>query len=110
MTPGYIALTWYGMAGPPDLPAPIVNKLSTAIAEIVRQPEVQKRLPPGTLVTGWRCTGFVQDERSATATFVDTSGSALPPQSGDVNSDTAGSRHCRSYSAASEWTPLRVAG
>lgn len=42
--PGYIALTWYGMAGPPDLPAPIVNKLSTAIAEIVRQPEVQKRL------------------------------------------------------------------
>lgn len=42
--PGYIALTWYGMAGPPDLPAVIVNKLSTAIAEIVRQPEVAKRM------------------------------------------------------------------
>jgi len=42
--PGYIALTWYGMAGPPELPAAIVNKLSIAIADIVKQPEVQKRM------------------------------------------------------------------
>ncbi len=42
--PGYIALTWYGMAGPPELPVAIVNKLSTAIAEIVRQADVQKRM------------------------------------------------------------------
>ncbi len=42
--PGYIALTWYGMAGPPELPTAIVTKVSTTIAEIVRQPEVAKRM------------------------------------------------------------------
>jgi len=42
--PGFVALTWYGMAGPPNTPAMIVNRLSTAIAEIVAQPEVQSRL------------------------------------------------------------------
>lgn len=42
--PGYIALTWYGMAGPPELPAAIVNRLSSAIAEIVWQPEVVRRM------------------------------------------------------------------
>ncbi len=52
--------------------------------QMVLAAEVQKRLPPGTLVTGWKCTGFTQDERSATASFVDAAGHALPPQSGDV--------------------------
>ena len=42
--PGYIALTWYGMAGPPQLPEPIVTKLSTAIADIVKQPDIVRRL------------------------------------------------------------------
>ena len=52
--------------------------------QMVLAAEVQKRLPPGTLVTRWTCTGFTQDERSATASFVDAAGHALPPQSGDV--------------------------
>jgi len=45
---------------------------------------VQKRLGADALVTGWKCTGVTQDAQSATASFVDPKGDALPPQSGDV--------------------------
>lgn len=42
--PGFVALTWFGMVAPPRTPSAIVNKLSAAIVETIRQPDVAKRL------------------------------------------------------------------
>jgi tripartite-type tricarboxylate transporter receptor subunit TctC len=42
--PGLLAETWFGMTAPPNTPAAIVHKLSAAVAEVLRQPEVVKQL------------------------------------------------------------------
>ena len=42
----------------------------------------QARLPPGTLRTNHRLTGFTQTENAITASFADRSGAALPPVTG----------------------------
>jgi tripartite-type tricarboxylate transporter receptor subunit TctC len=41
---------WTALAGPASLPEPIVEKFNTALGEVVRQPEVSKRL----LDAGWQ--------------------------------------------------------
>jgi len=42
--PGAVALTWYAMVAPPGTPPAITNQLSTAIREILAQPDVVKQL------------------------------------------------------------------
>ncbi len=42
--PGYSATSWTAMVAPPGTPAPVAQKLSAAVREIVRQPDVHKRL------------------------------------------------------------------
>ena len=42
--PGFNSIFWAGLVGPPGLPAAIINRLTTAIAEITRQPDIAKRL------------------------------------------------------------------
>jgi tripartite-type tricarboxylate transporter receptor subunit TctC len=42
--PGFRSTTWYAVVAPPKTPAEIVAKLSTEVAEILRMPEVAKRL------------------------------------------------------------------
>jgi tripartite-type tricarboxylate transporter receptor subunit TctC len=42
--PGYDVTTWYGVFGPPDLPAPIVAKLNQTLNEIIADPKVGERL------------------------------------------------------------------
>lgn len=44
MYPGLISETWFGMAAPPKTPAFIINRLSAALAEAIKQPEVMKRM------------------------------------------------------------------
>jgi tripartite-type tricarboxylate transporter receptor subunit TctC len=41
--PGYEIATWYGLAGPKGLPAPIVERLSKDVQEILKDPAVVKR-------------------------------------------------------------------
>jgi tripartite-type tricarboxylate transporter receptor subunit TctC len=41
--PGFSATSWYGLAGPAGLPQPIVERLETALREILARPEVMKR-------------------------------------------------------------------
>lgn len=41
--PGFVAIAWFGVVAPPKTPAPIADKLSAAIAEALRLPDVQKR-------------------------------------------------------------------
>jgi len=41
--PGYEIATWYGLAGPKGLPAPIVERLSKEVQDILKDPAVVKR-------------------------------------------------------------------
>jgi tripartite-type tricarboxylate transporter receptor subunit TctC len=41
--PGFQASTWFGMVAPPGTPAQIVDKLSSAVAEAIHEPDVAKR-------------------------------------------------------------------
>jgi tripartite-type tricarboxylate transporter receptor subunit TctC len=42
--PGFASMVWVAMAAPPKTPAAIANRLSAAIAEAVKQPEVARRM------------------------------------------------------------------
>ena len=41
--PGYVATSWYGVGAPAGTPEAILAKLETAIAEALKQPDIQKR-------------------------------------------------------------------
>src|SRR5712691_6588647 len=42
--PGFVSIAWFSMSAPPKTPAAIAQKLSAAIAEILKQPDVARRL------------------------------------------------------------------
>jgi tripartite-type tricarboxylate transporter receptor subunit TctC len=42
--PGFVSIAWFSISAPPKTPSAIAEKLSAAIAEILKQPEVAKRL------------------------------------------------------------------
>jgi tripartite-type tricarboxylate transporter receptor subunit TctC len=42
--PGYDVTTWYGVFGPPGMPAPIVAKLNKTLNEIIADQQVRERL------------------------------------------------------------------
>ncbi|MGB7542215.1 MAG: tripartite tricarboxylate transporter substrate binding protein [Burkholderiales bacterium] len=42
--PGFVSVAWFGVVAPPKTPPEIAAKLSAAIVDVLRQPEVAKRL------------------------------------------------------------------
>ena len=42
--PGFVSVAWFGVVGPPKMPARIATRLSTTIADTLKLPEVAKRL------------------------------------------------------------------
>ena len=42
--PGFVSIAWFSISAPPKTPAAIAEKLSAAIAQILRQPDVGRRL------------------------------------------------------------------
>src|SRR5580700_5177889 len=42
--PGFASMTWYALGAPPNTPAAIAEKISAAVNEALRDPDVQKRL------------------------------------------------------------------
>jgi len=42
--PGMVVMTWYGLVAPPGTPAAVVNKLVASIAEVMKQPDVIRRM------------------------------------------------------------------
>jgi len=42
--PGYSATSWTALVAPPGTPAPVVQKLASAVAEVVKMPDVQGRM------------------------------------------------------------------
>jgi len=42
--PGFVSVAWFSVSAPPKTPAAISDKLSRAIAEALKEPQVEKRL------------------------------------------------------------------
>ena len=42
--PGFVGVAWFGVVAPPKTPADIAGKISAAIAETLKHPDVQRRL------------------------------------------------------------------
>src|ERR1700689_4488201 len=42
--PGFASVTWYALGAPPNTPAAIAEKISAAVNQALRDPDVQKRL------------------------------------------------------------------
>jgi tripartite-type tricarboxylate transporter receptor subunit TctC len=80
--PGYVATSWYGIGAPAGTPEPILAKLEAAIAEALKQPDIQKRWaddlgldmpPPGR--AGF--DAFLAEDRKLWAPVVKASGVKL---------------------------------
>jgi tripartite-type tricarboxylate transporter receptor subunit TctC len=51
--PGYDVTTWYGLFGPPRLPAPVVAKLNATLMDVIADPKVRQRMEAaGVVVKG----------------------------------------------------------
>jgi tripartite-type tricarboxylate transporter receptor subunit TctC len=44
LLPGFEAVAWFGIVAPPRTPQAIADKISAAVAEVLRNPDIQKRL------------------------------------------------------------------
>jgi tripartite-type tricarboxylate transporter receptor subunit TctC len=44
LLPGFVAIAWFGIVAPPKTPMPIAEKISAAITEALKLPDVRKRL------------------------------------------------------------------
>jgi len=42
--PGFVSVAWFGIVAPPKTPASIAQRLASSVQEILRMPDVQKRL------------------------------------------------------------------
>jgi tripartite-type tricarboxylate transporter receptor subunit TctC len=42
--PGFVSVAWFGIVAPPRTPAAIAEKFSASLSEILKLPDVQKRL------------------------------------------------------------------
>jgi tripartite-type tricarboxylate transporter receptor subunit TctC len=42
--PGFRSVTWFAMAGPPALPAPLAGRINRDVAAILRKPEIDEKL------------------------------------------------------------------
>jgi len=64
--PGFRSITWFAMAGPPGMPAPLAAKINRDVAEILKKPDVAEKIralrldPMGGTVADM--TAFVGDE------------------------------------------------
>lgn len=67
VVPGLVFVAWYGMVAPPKTPSAIVHKVSAAIAEALKEPEVAKQIrdrsaePAGS--TPEEMDGLLKEER-----------------------------------------------
>jgi tripartite-type tricarboxylate transporter receptor subunit TctC len=65
--PGFVSVTWFAMVAPPKTPPEIAAKLSAAIAEALRQPDIAKRIQDMSITpvgsTPAETAAFIKDER-----------------------------------------------
>lgn len=81
VVPGFLSMTWFGLAAPPKTPAHIVNKLSAAVNEILKDPDTVARLsqmnadPIGG--TPADMAKFIKQERERWSTVIRNTGTKL---------------------------------
>jgi tripartite-type tricarboxylate transporter receptor subunit TctC len=65
--PGFVSETWFGVVAPPKTPPEIVAKLSAAIQEALKQPDVAKRIQDMSLTpvgsSPAETAAFIQEDR-----------------------------------------------
>jgi tripartite-type tricarboxylate transporter receptor subunit TctC len=49
--PGFVVTSWWGIVGPPGMPAALTNRISSAVGEVMKQPDVTKRLSDMSMVS-----------------------------------------------------------
>ena len=49
--PGFVVTSWWGIVAPPETPAAISNRISAAVGEIMKQPDVTTRLNDMSMVS-----------------------------------------------------------
>jgi tripartite-type tricarboxylate transporter receptor subunit TctC len=74
--PGYSAASWTAFVAPPNTPAPVAQTLASAISEIVKMPDVQKRLvdagdEPADM-TSAQMAAFLREERQRWGELIKT--------------------------------------
>jgi tripartite-type tricarboxylate transporter receptor subunit TctC len=76
--PGYAATSWTALVAPPATPSPVAQKLSQAVREIVRSPDVQKRLvdagDESFDLTPEQMAAFLREERQRWGTLIKAAG------------------------------------
>jgi tripartite-type tricarboxylate transporter receptor subunit TctC len=76
--PGYSAASWTALFAPPGTPAPVVQKLTSAASEIIRMPDVQKRLADAgdqsADLTSAQLADFLREERERWGNLIRTLG------------------------------------
>jgi tripartite-type tricarboxylate transporter receptor subunit TctC len=76
--PGYSAASWTALFAPPATPAPVVQRLTEAAAEILKMPDVQKRLADqgddSAEMTPAQLAGFLREERERWGSLIKTLG------------------------------------
>jgi tripartite-type tricarboxylate transporter receptor subunit TctC len=76
--PGFIVTSWWAIVAPPGTPAAIIDRLSAGIGEVVRNPDVAKKLSDLSMVpkgsTPGELAAFIKDEAERWGNVVRTSG------------------------------------
>jgi len=76
--PGFVVTSWWAIVAPPGTPAAITEKLSAGIGEVVREPDVAKKLTDLSMVpkgsTPGELAAFIKDEAERWGNVVRTSG------------------------------------
>ncbi|HKU46542.1 MAG TPA: tripartite tricarboxylate transporter substrate binding protein [Burkholderiales bacterium] len=76
--PGYSAASWTALFAPPATPAPVVQRLTEAAAEILKMPDVQKRLADqgddSAEMTPAQLAEFLREERERWGSLIKTLG------------------------------------
>jgi tripartite-type tricarboxylate transporter receptor subunit TctC len=76
--PGFVVTSWWAVVAPPRTPPAIANKLSAAIAETLKQPDVAARLVDMSMVrtgsTPAELASFMQQERERWGNVIRASG------------------------------------
>ena len=76
--PGFVVTSWWAIVAPPGTPAAIADKLSSGIGEVVREPEVAKRLTDLSMVpkgsTPAELATFIKEEAERWGNVIRISG------------------------------------
>jgi tripartite-type tricarboxylate transporter receptor subunit TctC len=76
--PGFVVTSWWAMVAPPGTPPAITNKLSAAVAEVLKQPDVAARLVEMSMVatgsTPAELAAFMRQERERWGNVIRASG------------------------------------